>query len=94
MKTNTFCGLSPENLARFKSILNRTYGSISCDCEGCSHSEVVDMSLDADRMLVYGAGHKKAPDHEQFYREVIKPTIRQFYGTPEFKRMLKVICPR
>ena len=84
--------------------LNTIYGDLSELYFGkpIPRADIIECVLDADRLLTYGESplyrsrcrsgvHVTNTTWEVFYKDRIKPLVLSKWGTPEFKKTMKLV---
>jgi hypothetical protein len=94
------CGLTQSQFTRFDRACNATYQSIGHDFQdgGRSRATQIEVICDAGYIRMYGEyNHRKPKEGVQpfieFYDKVVEPMITNHYGTPVFKKMMKIVFP-
>ena len=87
------CGLTEEQYNRFASDCHSTYQTIGADIGPIKGTDLREVIVDADYILMYGERGTNNVDWQTFYKIVISPMITKHFDTRHFKAMMKDIFP-
>jgi hypothetical protein len=105
--TKKYLGLTEEQFRRFSGAAHATWQTIAPDIfqsladngerTVMPRSHVVEVTLDADYMRVYGEGGRAyGQSHNEwtkFYDAVLKDWITKHYHTAAFKKLMRQVFP-